>query len=417
MVFPDELDFTRTTLGCHSQTLELTVCNVGNAPQDLTDVELEGCSVEFKQKEYPSLPVTLEPQQSELFTLAYVPQDLGTDACSMSFTTHDADVPSVIVPIDGEGVLESEQTDVFVQLTGQDVDVLFVVDNSGSMGEEQSNLASNVNQFINEASTWQNNYNVGVTTTDVDADGGRLSGTPRIVTPQTWQSFSGNVQVGTNGSGTERGLNAAQMALTLPNIADSSVVCATDADCVAPDGCYDGVCGGPNRGFLRDDATLEIVFVSDEEDQSPADLSFYINFFKNIKGFYNSNLLHVHAIVGPPGGCSSSNGDATQGMRYIDVANATGGNVASICQSDFADSLASIGEIAFGLKTQFFLSRVAEESTIEVRINGVLCSSAGGSNWAYDSSSNSVLFEENGGCMPQPGDEVEIYYETVCFLE
>ena len=44
------------------------------------------------------------------------------------------------------------------------------------------------------------------------------------------------------------------------------------------------VCGGYNMGFLRKDATLEIVFVSDEEDQSPADLSFYINFFKNIKG-------------------------------------------------------------------------------------------------------------------------------------
>jgi len=416
-VFPGELGFGQTTLGCHSQTLELTACNVGNAPLDLTDAKLEGCSVEFTQKVYPGLPVTMEPQHCELFTVVYVPQDLGGDACSMSFTTNNADVPSVIVPIEGEGVLDSEQTDLFIQLTGQDVDVLFVVDDSGSMGEEQSNLASNFSQFINEASTWQNNYNVAVTTTDIDSNGGRMLGSPRIVTPATWQSFSGNVQVGTNGSGTERGLNAAQMALTLPNIANSSVACATDGDCTAPDACYDGFCGGPNRGFLREDATLEIVFVSDEEDQSPADLSFYINFFKNIKGFYNGNLLHCHAIVGPPGGCSSSSGDASPGMRYIDVANATGGNVASICQSDFADALASIGEIAFGLKTQFFLSRVAEPSTLEVRINGTLCSTGGGANWVYDGPSNSVIFLEAGGCMPQPGDEVEIYYETICFLE
>ena len=416
-VFPGELDFGKTTLGCHSQTLELTACNVGNAPLDLTDVELQGCSVEFKQKQYPGLPVTMGPSQCEVFSLVYAPQDLGGDACSMSFTTNDADVPTIIVPIEGEGVLESEQTDVFVQVTGQDVDVLFVVDDSGSMGEEQSNLASNFSQFINEASTWQNDYNVGVTTTDIDSDSGRLLGNPRIVTPATWQSFQGSVQVGTNGSGTEKGLNAAQLALTLPNIADTNTPCAADTDCTEPDACYDGFCGGPNRGFLREDASLEVVFVSDEDDQSPADLSFYINFFKNIKGFYNSNLFHAHAIVGPPGGCSSSNGDATAGMRYIDLANATGGNVASICQSDFADSLASIGEIAFGLKTQFFLSRVAEPSTLEVRINGVLCNSSGGGNWSYDGDSNSVLFMEEGGCMPQPGDEIEIYYETVCYLE
>ncbi|MGB0589061.1 MAG: choice-of-anchor D domain-containing protein [Myxococcota bacterium] len=416
-VFPGELDFGQTTLGCHSQTLELTACNVGNAPLDLTDVELEGCSIEFKQKQYPGLPVTMQPSQCESFTMVYAPQDLGGDACSMSFSTNDADVPSVIVPIEGSGVLETEQTDVFIQLTGQDVDVLFVIDDSGSMGEEQSNLASNFGQFINEASTWQNNYNVGVTTTDVDSDGGRFLGSPRIITPATWQSFQNSAQVGTSGSGTEKGLNAAQLALTLPNIADTSTACTADTDCAAPDACYDGFCGGPNRGFLRPDATLEVVFVSDEDDQSPADLNFYINFFKNIKGFYNSNLFHAHAIVGPPGGCSSSNGDATAGMRYIDLANATGGNVASICQSDFADSLASIGEIAFGLKTQFFLSRVAEPSTIEVRINGVLCTTDGGANWTYDATSNSVIFAESGGCMPQPDDMIEIYYETVCFLE
>ena len=28
-----------------------------------------------------------------------------------------------------------------------------------------------------------------------------------------------------------------------------------------------------------------------------------------------------------------------------------------------------------------------------------------------------VIFVEDGGCMPQPDDMVEIYYETVCFLE
>ena len=50
----------------------------------------------------------------------------------------------------------------------RDVDILFVVDNSGSMGEEQANLAENIGRFFNvlESDEVQANYRVGITTTD-----------------------------------------------------------------------------------------------------------------------------------------------------------------------------------------------------------------------------------------------------------
>ena len=417
-VFPGELDFGVTTIGCHSQTFDVNACNVGTAPLDLTKFELAGCSIEFKIKTWPVLPETLDPQECVVFQLVYAPQDEGDDACGLELYTA-SDTPTVVVPLSGGGTYETEHTDIFIQSSGQDVDVLFVVDDSGSMGDEQSNLSNNFTQFIGEASTWNNAYHVGVTTTDIDVAAGQLVGNPRYVDNANWESFKSNVKVGTSGSGTERGLAAAQMALSLPNTSDSTISCAADADCAEPDACYDGFCGGPNRGFLRPDSSLEIVFVSDEEDQSPADLSFYINFFKSIKGFFNDNLLHVHAIVGPPGGCSSASGDAVAGMRYIDVANATGGNVVSICDSDFASGLETIGEIAFGLKVQFFLTRVADPLTVDVKVGGVPCedTSGGAANWTYLADSNSVLFEEFGGCMPQPGEEIQIHYETLCFLE
>ncbi|MEC9073487.1 MAG: hypothetical protein VX938_13935, partial [Myxococcota bacterium] len=275
---------------------------------------------------------------------------------------------------------------------------------------------------VNEAATWSNDYHLGVTTTDLESSGGRLLGEPRYVEPSTPQSvskFQSNVKVGTNGSGTEQGLAAAQMAVSLPNIADSNTACATDAECDNGEGCYDGFCGGPNRGFLRKDASLELVFLSDEEDQSPGALDFYIKFFKDLKGFFNDNLFHAHAIVGPSGGCSSGSGDAAAGNRYIELANQTGGNVISICEPNFAAGLASIGEIAFGLKVQFFLTRVADPPTIAVSVNGSNCSatSGGSTNWTYDQASNSVVFSEVGGCMPQPGQTVIIEYDTICFLE
>jgi hypothetical protein len=50
----------------------------------------------------------------------------------------------------------------------KDVDILFVIDNSGSMGEEQAILAANVGSFIDllEAPGVDANYRIGVTTTD-----------------------------------------------------------------------------------------------------------------------------------------------------------------------------------------------------------------------------------------------------------
>ena len=50
----------------------------------------------------------------------------------------------------------------------KDVDILFVIDNSGSMGEEQANLGANFGSFISvlEAEDVEANYRIGVTTTD-----------------------------------------------------------------------------------------------------------------------------------------------------------------------------------------------------------------------------------------------------------
>jgi len=415
-VLPQEVDFGTITIGCHSQTITVTAYNIGTAPLDVTNVELQGCSPEFQIKASPGLPLTLDPNGSAEVKVVYVPQDPGGDSCGLAFYT-DTDTPTVVVPLDGAGTYESEQTDEFVQTAGTQVDVLFVVDNSGSMGEEQSNLASNFDTFIQGAQTWSIDYQIGVTTTDMDAEAGRLVGSPRFVNNTDWQDFKNNVKVGSNGSGTEQGLAAAQAALSLPLTSNSTISCTVDEDCTAPDRCYDGFCGGTNRAFVRQDAALEVVFVSDEEDSSPADLNFYINFFKNIKGFYNDNLFHAHAIVGPPGGCSSSAGDAAAGLRYRDVAQATGGSVGSICDSSFAQSLSGIGNIAFGLRKQFFLTRLADPNTVEVTVAGAGCMSNGGSNWLYDAPSNSVIFNESGGCMPQVDQHISIYYETLCLLE
>lgn len=61
-----------------------------------------------------------------------------------------------------------EGQDAIALTVNKDVDILFVIDNSGSMGEEQATLAANFAAFIEvlERPTVEANYRIGVTTTD-----------------------------------------------------------------------------------------------------------------------------------------------------------------------------------------------------------------------------------------------------------
>ncbi len=169
-------------------------------------------------------------------------------------------------------------------------DILFVIDDSGSMSQEQANLAANLGAFIDTlaASPVQNDFRIGVTNTSVEgyratqqayggtgipypdgaivaiaqAGGLGISGdliydTALYPTTAGWggarfldagqatlqQDFKANVLVGVAGSGREQPFRAARLALT-DRLADA------------------------NAGFLRDGARLAVFFLTDEDDCS-----------------------------------------------------------------------------------------------------------------------------------------------------
>ena len=81
----------------------------------------------------------------------------------------------------------------------------------------------------------------------------------------------------------------------------------------------------------------------------------------------------------------------------------------SICDTNFGQSLQAIGNQAFGLPVQFFLSRPANRNTIEVSVNGNSVTTG----WSYDAPSNSIIFDE--GSVPQPNQRIRVEYEAQCF--
>ena len=422
-VIPGRVDFGAVTAGeCASREERVTVYNNGIVDLCIRDIRFEGdgCG-EFFLVERPIADmdgcIRVTRRDPADFTFVYEPGDLGEDMCDLVLVSDANNAPEFRVPLSGEGVADRRQTDVFEQTSGRTVDVLFVVDNSGSMGEEQRSLQRNFGSFINGAQQFQNDYQLGVVTTDMmaEAEKGRLQGNPRIMRRGAGveAQFSDTVDVGTNGAGDELGLEAARRALSDPLIFDTAAPCAGDADCIEPDQCVMGFCGGHNRGFLREDAALEIIFVSDEDDHSQGTLNFYVDFFKNIKGFRNEARFHASAIVGANNGraqaCMGNGGDAAPGHRYVEVADRTNGRVLSICDDNFGPNLRDLGNQAFGLQSEFFLSRPAVRQSVEVRVDG----QPQNAGWFYDEESNSVVFEE--GSVPQPMQTIQVDYEARCF--
>jgi hypothetical protein len=421
LIVPNDLDFGTIGVGCAARARAVTLYNTGTAPVRLESIGLASPgNPAFTIVSAPNLPLTLAPGDSQAFEVGFRADAVAAYAAAVEIAgTINGMAVTYIVSLQGAGATDATQTDEFDQLGRPKVDILFVIDDSCSMSEEQTSLSANFTAFIQFAAAQALDYQIGVTTTDVDEgqppEAGRLvpiAGNPadRIVTPRSQPSpealFEQNANVGIDSrTFTEQGLEAAYLALSNPLIF------------------------GHNSGFLRQDAVLSIIFVSDEEDQSPGNVDFYTNFFLSIKGFRNTNQFTASSIVGDAGaGCTGAGGRAQGGNRYIEVANRTGGVFQSICTADWSMALEDLSQTAFGFKSRFFLTNQPVIGTIHVYVTrtvvnpdgtvaevevDVPATAPGGTvNWTYDYPSNSINF--NTVSTPEPGAHIRIEYVAEC---
>ena len=180
-----------------------------------------------------------------------------------------------------------QEKEIPVQIN-RNIDILFIVDNSGSMREEQASLAANFNRFINVLNNIEGglpNVHIGVISTDIGAgpygiggctgngDNGILQNSPSGACstpgPELYiintaledgsrstnytgglaETFSCIAKLGTSGCGFEQPLEAMRRALNGSN--------------------------AQNNGFLRDDAFLAVIIISDEDDCSVEKVSMF----------------------------------------------------------------------------------------------------------------------------------------------
>ena len=157
-----------------------------------------------------------------------------------------------------------------------------------------------------------------------------------------------------------------------------------------------------NSQFLREEAGLRVIFVSDENDQSPGTVADYVQYYQGLKPQASDVILSD--ISGGIGGCQGAGGNASSGSRYVAATVATGGVSAAICGANWVATLSSLAWLSQSLADTFELSRQPVEDTLEVRVNGVNVYVG----WTYDTSLNAIVFDPTH--IPEDGDEIEIEY-------
>lgn len=295
-----------------------------------------------------------------------------------------------------------------------------MIDNSRSMAEEQAAVAASTQAFLANLETSGMDFHLGVITTDVDASNtyaGVLLGNPPVLDASVGNYaalFQQRVQVSTGGSDQEKGLQAAITALT-PPLTDSR-----------------------NVGFLRPDALLNIIVLSDENDCSDfgalgADstgeecytesgkLEPVTDLVERIRAIKEDpSRIRVSGIIGPPqvNACA----DTVPGHRYEIAISAFAGVSGDICTPQYDAIMDDLGLVAAGISDTFPLSYVPDPETIEVAVlpaDGPEYPVAAGETdgWTYIDDATAPRIQFHGTAVPPRGSLVAVTYEVAGNIE
>lgn len=267
------------------------------------------------------------------------------------------------------------------------VDILFVIDSSGSMDEEQNKLSRNAQEFANAISKIGFlDFHIGVITTDMQYDHcqtecGKLKGRDVYYTkstPNFVRELSNTLVVGTRGSGTEVMFSPVQAALSPPLV------------------------NGENAGFYRPDAFLAVIFLTDAGEQSRIAPTDFYNFLVGLKGdsrkvlSYGVIRKYVERYV-----CTSSSEDSQITRILEDFLELTvnGGkaqpNVLSLCSADYGTQLAEFAkDIVLRSSGKVKLAGVPIPGTIVVRYGTQIIPNSVQTGWTFETSTNSITLSD-----------------------
>lgn len=215
---------------------------------------------------------------------------------------------------------------------GDQLDILFVVDDSGSMDVHQKNLAQHVDVIAEKLAKVEVDYHFGVLAmTSKKKDSGILLGNPRYLSladQPVVEDFKKRLLLGTIGDWSETGFGPLRNALSEPLV--SRV----------------------NSGFYRPNARLGIVFVTDAVDQSPISFWKISDFLMQLKREDMSKIV-TSALIVPSNvkDCRRDDG-SKRPTKYEEMIRIFKGKVYNICKTDKATVSDITDRMVAGLNKQ-----------------------------------------------------------------
>ena len=372
LIDPSSYDFGTGTIPCED-LVDVALTNVG-----VEDLEIYGVGFEGDQMaliDDLELPVVLGPDESTSVQVVYTPTEVGA---AWGELTVDSNDPRGLQVGDqrGETTYGSTNVDGFEIPVNPPVDILFAVDQSCSMADDQRRLATAFGDFIAEIDAVTGGWQIGVATLDSGCfNFGILdNGTADYI-----GKFASAVSV----SG---GLFDGVLTEALLQLSAKAAGKSDPGEC--------------NAGFLRPDALLHVIVVSDEKEQS-GDPGGYVAALQGLKG--SPSLLKISAVVDIDASCGDQGAD-NGSAGYREAVAETGGLMLDICDDAWgarADELAVASLSGIG---EYPLSGDPDVDTIQVFIDGEEVFSG----WSYDPASNTIELDAD----LDGGEFIEVFYEA-----
>ncbi len=406
---PQSVEFGNVEQGFSARARTVTLAN----QCDLKYVTIHKASLlnplgsPFRIIQAPPSYTMLASGEKTTLSLGFQPAGLGHEASSIELLiAEDFEEPKALfIPLSGRGSVDARQTERMIQDHNPMVDLLFVIDSSGSMSAYLQKVSTHFNLLSNIAIGQGIDYHIAAVTIDPGAGNGGSSGVvegafwplrdkpeERVVRssmPHEEQRrlFGSMTTMNASFSGTEWLIHPAVAALSPEMIGE----------------------GGHNAGFLRDGATLNVVTISDARDQATHELVEYQTFFQRLKPrgrFFYHGIIPVYS----PGTCTYDGGPASADSPRVKTMIAdTGGFLGDICTSDWTETLTNLYRAIFKSRYTFTLSTYPNLANgITVKVAGTIVS-----HWTYDPSRGdcgAIVFDE--AHIPPLGAIVEIVYET-----
>ena len=253
------------------------------------------------------------------------------------------------------------------------VDIVWVIDDSASMYDNQVALANNFKTFVEVFSRFTIDFRMAVITTthstNYDIEEKLNSKFLKSNKQGFIELFKEKVKVGTSGSGFELGLSKSKEFFS----------------------------GNPD--WINTDNYLVIIFLSDENDHGIDSVRSYVDWIARKKEGLES--VKIYSIV-------SMTQHQDQGTRYIEAARLTRGLSRDIGSkfddvlNTFSNDIVKLVGQNFKLSQTFDISRVDEA---EVFVNGTLVNR---NTWLFSSKLNSIRFINSAAV--SDGSKVKVVY-------